>query len=713
MSFRAISLRLKLALSAAALTAVAITSLIALTMTLMSRSSTEEAKDRAQSLMGEYIAMIRHDIGRVTEAVSIGGAAVEAVIATGPVNRDALGSMVTEMLETRPDLVGMTLAFEPTALGDESTSIGHRYSDATGRFVPYFFYDPSKAVKVELLDMRPEAGTESWYDLPLREDRMLITPPYIYPVNGTDVMMTTVSNVIHRNGRPIGILTADMALADLSRKIESLRPFGEGRVHLASMDNQWIASDDPTLLGKPVSSAQQAYLAKREVQFVTIDGQDMMVLAAEVQFTGVAETWTVLMNVPVATVMAHVNATQTQALMAAAALLFLTLICVWFGAQMISRPIEGMTYAMKRLADGHLDTAIPHAAKRDEIGAMASAMQVFRDRALEARRLETEAVAIRAEREQARQTAAEQQNRVVREISTGLERLASGDMTYQIENPVEDPFPLSYDALRLAFNEVVTHLSQTIRRIAEVAQRVHNGSDKINKAAGALSSRAETQATTLRESAAALNEMNEIMRQTADRASEVERTSGENRDIALGSANIVRDAMKAMQGIERSSEQISRIIGVIDEIAFQTNLLALNAGVEAARAGDAGRGFAVVASEVRGLAQRAAESSREVRSLILESAAQVKTGVDLVTKTGQSLDVIVEKTADVSGQIAAISRAALDQSTNLNEINAGVGQLDQVTQQNAAVAEDTTAAAVSLRQQAETLAREIGAFRIG
>ncbi|WP_169306312.1 methyl-accepting chemotaxis protein [Paracoccus hibiscisoli] len=712
MPTRSMSIRAKLAFSAAALTALSIIAVIMLTTTLMSRVSSQEAEAHARTLIAEYTAMVTQDMNSVIETVRTSVAAVEGIVADPVVDRELLARVVRGVVTTRPDLVGMTLALEPDALGDDARSVGGAYSDPSGRFVPYFFYAPDGTVALEQLDMSPEAGTESWYDRPLREARDLITPPYLYSVNGADVLMTTASGVVRRAGQPIGILTGDVGLDDLSTRIDRLRPFGDGQVRLISSGGLWIAHEDRSLLGQPISAADRALMDDGALHYASVGDQQMMVLSGTVDFTDVDESWTLLMQVPRATVMAQVTATRDRAVMAAALLLLLTLAVVWFGAQIISRPIEAMTAAMRRLADGHLDTPIPHSGRRDEIGGMASAMQIFRDRAIEAKRLEDEAASSRAEREQAAQAEAARQSRVVREIGTGLERLAAGDMTHQIGSPAHDPFPQGYDSLRLAFNGVVTRLSQTIRRIADVAHQVRGGADEINMAAGELSSRAETQAATLEQSAAALNQMNESLRQTAESARGAERASSQNRDIARDSAGVVTEAVTAMRGIQKSSEQITRIIGVIDDIAFQTNLLALNAGVEAARAGEAGRGFAVVASEVRGLAQRAAESAREVRGLISESAAQVKTGSELVGRTGDSLAVILQKASEVSEQIAAIALATSEQSVGLGEINTGVNQLDQVTQQNAAVAEQATAASMSLRQQAEVLSSEIGAFQV-
>lgn len=365
-----------------------------------------------------------------------------------------------------------------------------------------------------------------------------------------------------------------------------------------------------------------------------------------------------------------------------------------------------------QLAKGDLSVDITGHEGRNELAELARALVVFKENAVERQHLAAETRRIENEAAAKREAELKDQSRVVRDIGDGLARLAQGDLTRDIGSPAADPFPPAYDALREAFNSVLATLSQTVSQISQVADQVRGGSDEITSAAQDLSGRAETQAATLEQSAAALTEMSESVRSTAERARQAEQASRQNREIAEASAIVVRDAVEAMNGIKAFSDQITRIIGVIEDIGFQTNLLALNAGVEAARAGEAGRGFAVVASEVRGLAQRASESAREIRTLISDSAAQVQTGSVLVERTGESLEAMLGKAQEVSEQVSGIARAAGEQAVGLSEINSGVNQLDQVTQQNAAVAEEANAAAVSLQQRAEDLMQEIARFRV-
>ena len=374
------------------------------------------------------------------------------------------------------------------------------------------------------------------------------------------------------------------------------------------------------------------------------------------------------------------------------------------------RPLREVDAAMQDVARQNYDRDIPGTTLRDEIGSIARNLAQFRDGLAAARQEREEATARREASAAEVVAAARKQDRVCSDISAGLERLAAGDLSTQIPNPPHDPFPSEYEALRLSFNTVVSDLGQTMARIIDVAHQVRTGSEEITSAAQDLAGRAETQAATLEQSAAALTELTASVTSTAELARTAEGASRANRSIAEEGRSIVGEAIDAMQRIEASSDQINRIITVIDDIAFQTNLLALNAGVEAARAGEAGRGFAVVASEVRGLAQRASESAREIKGLISDSSQHVRSGSSLVTRTGGSLEQILTKAREVSDQVAAIALAAGDQSTALSEINSGVNHLDQVTQQNAAVAEQTNAAAASLQHQAGVLGAALTSF---
>lgn len=711
------SLRTKLALTAVALVASAVMAVIFLTTTLMYRASADEAERRGRALLGEYAATISQELNAITMMVNTGVAAIEGAITNRVPSRDALGEMTTQMLRVRPDLVGMALAFEPDALGgDDDLYLGHPYADEDGRFVPYFFFDDGGDVVMELLDMRPEAGIEEWYDRPIRENRTLITPPYNYPVSGTDVLMSTISGVVRADGRAIGILAADMALDTIAARISELRPFGDGRMYLVSGTGLWVAHHDAARLGQPVAPEEQAFLAGADtgqVYYVELAGHDTLVLTDTVRFSGIAETWTLVMTVPRATVFASVTATRNNVALAAAALMVVTLLVVWFGSQLISRPILRMTRAMEQLAEGKLETEIPYAGRGDEIGAMSSAVAVFRDNSAEARRLEAETAAIRSQREAQVQTETARQQRVVAEIAAGLERLAGGNLSEPIDSPAANPFPPESDALRLSYNMALVRLSEVLTRIAAVAAAVRSGSDEINAAAAEISGRAESQAATLEESAAALNELTESVRSTARSSTAAETASRDAREGARNGVDTIKDAVEAMRRIEASSEQITRIISAIDDIAFQTNLLALNAGIEAARAGEAGRGFAVVASEVRGLAQRASESAREIKALIQESATQVKTGSALVRRSGASFEDLLARATEVAGLIGEIAVAASEQASGLDQINTGVTELDTVTQQNAAVAEETTAATASLMQKSEELRRALGEFQLG
>ncbi|GAA0295302.1 methyl-accepting chemotaxis protein [Rhodovulum strictum] len=292
-------------------------------------------------------------------------------------------------------------------------------------------------------------------------------------------------------------------------------------------------------------------------------------------------------------------------------------------------------------------------------------------------------------------------------IAEGLRELSNGNLMHRV--PTCNAADI--DALGTAFNAAVEQLSVSISAVKDVSTAVERTADELGQSSSELSQRTESQAATLEQTAAAIEELTSTVRAAAEGARGVEASANAAKSTAENGGKVVGDAIDAMSLIEKSSTKIAQIISVIDDIAFQTNLLALNAGVEAARAGDAGRGFAVVASEVRALAQRASEAAREINALIEESSHHVKTGVGLVGLAGDELHKIIDGVAGIYAHITEISRGAAEQAITLNEINSGVSHLDSVTQQNAAMVEESTAASQVLANDARELARQVAVFR--
>lgn len=409
---------------------------------------------------------------------------------------------------------------------------------------------------------------------------------------------------------------------------------------------------------------------------------------------------------------------QAQMLMGALLVLstLLSGLFIWMTRRAVTTPLTAITRAMERLAGGDGEATAPGEHRKDEIGAMARTFQVFRQNLLDKARAERDADGQRsaAESERARNEAQQrrieaEQREVVEGLAQGLEKLSSGDLTYRLETP----FAGDYEKLRADFNAAMTRLQQAMQAVSTSADSILTGSQEIAQASDDLSRRTEQQAASLEETAAALDQITATVRKTAQGARTANDVVSTAKADAELSGDIVNEAVLAMGGIEKSSGQISQIIGVIDEIAFQTNLLALNAGVEAARAGDAGRGFAVVAQEVRALAQRSAEAAKEIKTLIATSSSQVATGVTLVGQTGQALQRIVKQVAEIDAVVAEIAASAQEQALGLAEVNTAVNQMDQVTQQNAAMVEQATAASHSLKTETSELNEAVGKFRLG
>jgi methyl-accepting chemotaxis protein len=382
----------------------------------------------------------------------------------------------------------------------------------------------------------------------------------------------------------------------------------------------------------------------------------------------------------------------------------------------IAGPVTALTNAMRRLAGGDFTVDVPARGRRDEVGLMADAVSVFKDAGVEKLRLEgltaeqqKAAAAERARTEAAKAHSAAELDKVVASLGRGLERLSAGDLTHRIA----EAFPDDYRKLKDDFNLAMGDLETAMAVVLGNVRAIRTGSGEIAQAADQLSRRTEQQAANLEETAAALDEITATMKKSAAGATECAAVVQAARADAQSSGSVVSEAVAAMSQIETSSKEIGQIIGVIDEIAFQTNLLALNAGVEAARAGDAGKGFAVVASEVRALAQRSAEAAKEIKALISASSNEVGKGVELVGQTGESLERIIQRVAQINALVTEMAASAQEQARGIAEVNTAVNQMDQLTQQNAAMVEESTAASHALSREADVLNQSVSRFRVG
>jgi methyl-accepting chemotaxis protein/methyl-accepting chemotaxis protein-1 (serine sensor receptor) len=650
--------------------------------------------------------------------------AMQAMSAQARGDRALADSLLTQFQTNATGLLGVWVGFEPNAFdGRDAQFANTKNHDATGRYLPYATTGADGRINLEPIAGYDQPGEGDYYLNARNSGKPVIMDPFAYEVNGISTLMTSLTAPIIVDGKVVGVAGADVGLDAITQALSGMKPLGAGFVALLSRDGSFISHPDTSFLGRPLSETgedadtwQKMVAAPGDVmEFVGADGETRLGVAVPVELSG-DTTWFTVVSVPEATVYAYLTrmAWTSIAIIAGAAIL-LVLLGVMISGR-FRRRLEGIIGATGKIAGGQMDVEITEAQAQDEIGDMARSLVVLRDASIAKLELEREADSNRAlseeervarERQKAQEAA--QIRFAVDSLAEGLHHLADGDIAYRLSTPFAD----GLDKLRADFNASLDKLQSTLRAVGENARTIDSGAGEIRSASDDMARRTEQQAASVEETAAALEEITATVKSSSERAEQAGQLVARTKQGAERSGEIVHDAITAMQEIARSSNDISNIIGVIDDIAFQTGLLALNAGVEAARAGDAGKGFAVVAHEVRELAQRSATAAKEIKNLITTSGDRVRSGVELVEQTGTALEAIVAQVQEIDHHVSSIVTAAREQATGIQEISSAVTTIDHGTQQNAALVEQSTAASHGLAREASSLMQLIGQFNLG
>ncbi len=722
LKIKSLSTKLILVTSLAIAAVLVISNLVLISQTRARVSSLTMAQAEAEaSSIANQVAV---DMGQIAGAARSIAGVIGRGHAGSYLDRKGVVDALKANLEQNVFAYGSWFAEAPGQFdGKNADFVGNKDmgGNKKGELAPYWTKSKTGEIAYSVFDVDTQA---EWFALAANSKKGALTQPYVESTTGDATAMSSVAYPVISGSKFIGVAGLDVSLATLSKKLQAMKPFGSGRVLLVSQGGAWIVPVNADKLMKPVEGEKASELLATLKSGKPTRLDNMKADASEpyervvYPFTvpDVNAIWAIVLDVPQSVIAAPVQDQTLMMILGGIVIMIACIATLYFGSTaFVRRPLGALLGSVELLSKGRFEEKVEGQDRTDEIGSLAQSLEGFRHTLADGRRLEAEAETQRHaaedqryQSENEREANAQQQQRVVGSLAKGLAELSQGNLGYRIH----DEFPGDYAKLKVDFNKALESLEDTIATVNSTVFNIGNGTREITSSAQDLSRRTEQQAASLEETAAALNQLTAQVNSSADNASSAANTVNLACDDAEKSGEVVQKAVASMEGIAQSSQEISRIIGVIDEIAFQTNLLALNAGVEAARAGEAGKGFAVVAQEVRELAQRSANAAKEIKALINASTNQVKDGVELVGKAGDTLQKIAVQVMQINGLIRQISASASEQAVGLKEVNSAINQMDQVTQQNAAMVEETTAASTVLSTEAETLNSLVARFQV-
>ena len=618
-------------------------------------------------------------------------------------SRAQINAMLVNVLKENRDFNGTYTAWEPNAVDGRDIELANGKngnSAETGRFSPYWNRDANGNIAVQTLvefdsrEKHPNGVTRGApYIIPRERHIECVLDPFPYVVQGRKVWLTTISSPIMVGDTFLGIAGADYNLnfvQELSEKADNDLMNAQGEVAIISYDGLVVAhSEHPDLIGQHFKATlaegwEESLEAVQRGEMKSTMANGTATALAPIELGRTGRPWSVMIRVPADVILAEAHALDAQlkerassaTLWQGSVSIIVTLLAlglVWLAARSIARPIRSAAELADTIGTGDLSLRLDIQSV-DEVGQLATALNSMADGLEERAQL--------------------------------ADKVANGDLTMDVALASDK------DVLGKALRKMVDRLNGLLGQVQAAGEQIASGSTQISDSAQTLSQGATESAASLEEITASMTEMASQTKLTAENAGQADSLSKGAKNAAGHGSELMTYLVEAMGEINRSGDDIAKIIKVIDEIAFQTNLLALNAAVEAARAGQHGKGFAVVAEEVRNLAGRSAKAAKETTELIESSAEKTRAGNAIVEKTEAALRGIVEGTTTVSDLVAEIAAASNEQSEGIAQVNQGLSQIDSVTQQNTANAEENTAASEELAGQSAQLLQMIGQFQL-
>ncbi len=648
----------------------------------MIKQARAAAEKSAVDIARGYAEKVTKDLGDGFTVARTLAASFEGIISSKG-DRAIIRPLATAAIKKADGAFGIAIAFEPNAFdGKDAQYAGADLSDKEGRLIPYFFYDKDHNVKEELLDMSPGAGAGDWYDIPVKENREKLLSPYVYPVDGRQVLMTTATVPVHHDGKPVGIVTEDRDLAVIHEYAKQLKPFDAGKVEILADNGMWVATSDTTLLGKPteLDVAKRAVAASAErktiTEFVNTSEGKMLYVSVPITFGQAKETWTVLLSVPESALLADAYKNRREAILITMGICLLALGGMWWFAGNFIRPIGKITQTVNRLADGDMQAEVPVVNSRDEISEISKALTFFKEKLVEVERLRLE----RAESDRIAQ----------QERRKGMLSLAD-DFEKRVGNVVNAVTQAAH-GLDSEAQQLTRSAADGIVRVRSVVESSRDASNNLVAVAGASE-----------ELSSSINEIAQQISRAESAARSAVAQAGETN--------------QKVHSLSEAAKRINDVVVMISSISSQTNLLALNATIEAARAGEAGRGFTVVAQEVKQLAAQTAKATEEIAQQITTIQEEIQGSVGAIAEIVKTIDSLNEVTVTIAAAVEEQGAATSEISQNVQRASGTVKVISDDTTVVSEAVEHTghssslvQSAVSSLNEQAAVLKSQVEAF---